>query len=64
MKWKSRDYYGQYIVNGEVKDIGFTTLDVVCKTLNCQFGDILEYVEEDDKFFHLTNYESMFFSGN
>lgn len=34
--------------NAKAKAIRFSTLDAICKTLNCQPGDILEYVEEDD----------------
>ena len=32
--------------NGKAKAIRFTTLDAICKALNCQPGDILEYREE------------------
>ncbi|WP_415980734.1 helix-turn-helix domain-containing protein [Faecalicoccus pleomorphus] len=32
---------------GKVKAIRFSTLDAICKVLECQPGDILEY--EDDK---------------
>ncbi|GAF66136.1 helix-turn-helix domain-containing protein [Alkalihalobacillus trypoxylicola] len=32
---------------GKVKAIRFSTLDAICKTLNCQPGDILEYVEDE-----------------
>lgn len=31
--------------NGKAKAIRFTTLAGICKALNCQPGDILEYVE-------------------
>lgn len=31
---------------GKVKAIRFSTLDAICKTLECQPGDILEYVED------------------
>jgi len=31
--------------NGKGKAIRFSTLDRLCKELNCQPGDILEYVE-------------------
>lgn len=31
----------------EGKPISFVNLDKLCKLLNCQPGDILEYVEED-----------------
>ncbi len=34
--------------NGKAKAIRFSTLDAICKSLNCQPGDILEFVEEDD----------------
>ena len=33
--------------NNNAKAIRFSTLDAICKALNCQPGDILEYVEED-----------------
>lgn len=33
---------------GKVKAIRLSTLDAICKTLRCQPGDILEYVEEDE----------------
>ena len=33
--------------NGKAKAIRMETLDKICKALNCQPGDILEYVEED-----------------
>ena len=32
---------------GKAKAIRFTTLDAICKVLNCQPGDILEYTETD-----------------
>ena len=32
---------------GKVKAIRFSTLDAICKVLNCQPGDILEYVDSD-----------------
>ena len=32
--------------NNKAKAIRFSTLDEICKALNCQPGDILEYVEE------------------
>lgn len=31
---------------GKAKAIRFSTLEAICKTLNCQPSDILEYVEE------------------
>ena len=33
--------------NGKVKGIRFSTLEAICKVLDCQPGDILEYREED-----------------
>ncbi|MFD2829147.1 helix-turn-helix domain-containing protein [Corticicoccus populi] len=33
---------------GKVKAVRFSTLDAICKALDCQPGDILEYVEEDE----------------
>ena len=32
--------------NNKAKAIRFSTLDAICKALNCQPGDILEYVED------------------
>lgn len=31
---------------GKVKAVRFSTLDAICRELNCQPGDILEYVKE------------------
>ena len=31
---------------GKAKAIRFSTLEVICEVLNCQPGDILEYVNE------------------
>ncbi len=33
---------------GKAKAIRFTTLNEICKALECQPGDILEYVEDED----------------
>lgn len=33
---------------GKVKAIRFSTLNEICKVLNCQPGDILEYVEDEN----------------
>lgn len=35
--------------NNKAKAVRFTTLDALCKALHCQPGDILEYVEEQEK---------------
>ena len=31
---------------GKARAVRFSTLEEICKTLNCQPGDILEYTEE------------------
>ena len=31
---------------GKAKAIRFTTLEAICKVLDCQPGDILEYIDE------------------
>ena len=33
--------------NNRAKAVRFTTLDALCKALNCQPGDILEYVPDE-----------------
>ena len=33
--------------NGKAKAIRFTTLDKICEVLECQPGDILEYINDD-----------------
>ncbi|MBQ6301887.1 MAG: helix-turn-helix transcriptional regulator [Bacteroidales bacterium] len=33
---------------GKVKGVRFTTLDAICKALDCQPGDLLEYLPEGD----------------
>lgn len=33
--------------NGKAKAIRFSTLECICKELNCQPGDILEYIDND-----------------
>ncbi|MBS1755075.1 MAG: helix-turn-helix transcriptional regulator [Ferruginibacter sp.] len=32
---------------GKAKGIRFDTLEAICKSLNCQPGDVLEYVAEE-----------------
>lgn len=34
--------------NGKAKAIKISTLDSICRALQCQPGDILEYVEEEE----------------
>ena len=33
--------------SGKAKAIRFSTLDEICKVLNCQPGDILEYMDDE-----------------
>ena len=35
-------------MTGKAKAIRFTTLDAICKELNCQPGDILEYRPDEE----------------
>ena len=37
-----------YLKTGNVNAVRFSTLNAICKVLNCQPGDILEYVEGED----------------
>jgi putative transcriptional regulator len=32
---------------GKARAVRFSTLEAICKALNCQPGDILEFVEKD-----------------
>ncbi|MDF9450583.1 transcriptional regulator [Bacillus toyonensis] len=34
--------------NGKAKAVRFSTLEAICKTLNCQPGDILEYKRDKE----------------
>lgn len=34
---------------GKAKAIRFSTLDAICKALDCQPGDILEYIVEENR---------------
>lgn len=34
--------------NNKAKAVRFSTLDAICRVLECQPGDILEYVEDDE----------------
>ena len=36
------------IKTGKISAIRFSTLDAICKVLDCQPGDILEYTPSDD----------------
>ncbi|WP_329178339.1 helix-turn-helix transcriptional regulator [Streptomyces decoyicus] len=33
--------------NGRAKAVRFTTLDAICRTLDCQPGDVLRWVPDD-----------------
>ena len=35
--------------SGKVKGVRFETLDKICKTLECQPGDILEFKNQEDE---------------
>ncbi|MDE5823225.1 MAG: helix-turn-helix transcriptional regulator [Lachnospiraceae bacterium] len=35
--------------NNKAKAVRLSTLDAICKALQCQPGDILEYVESDEE---------------
>ena len=45
------------IKTGRIKAIRFSTLDGICRVLNCQPGDIMEYIPDDEV-------EGMFKFGN
>ncbi|GAA1450057.1 helix-turn-helix transcriptional regulator [Nocardiopsis tropica] len=34
--------------NGRAKAVRFTTLDAICRTLECQPGDVLRWVPDDE----------------
>lgn len=34
---------------GKVRGVRFATLEAICKFLDCQPGDLLEYVPDEDK---------------
>ena len=35
--------------NNKAKAVRFTTLNAICKALDCQPGDILEYAQDEDE---------------
>ena len=35
--------------NNKAKAIRFSTLEAICRELNCQPGDIIEYCEDDER---------------
>lgn len=37
------------IKTGKIAAIRFSTLNGICKALDCQPGDILEYIEDDEE---------------
>lgn len=41
---------------GKAKAIRFSTLEAICKELNCQPGDILEY--QDEEKYNITHFKS------
>ncbi|OUO88611.1 transcriptional regulator [Gordonibacter sp. An230] len=38
------------IKTGKIKAIRFSTLNAICKVLECEPGDILKYIDDDDDF--------------
>lgn len=34
--------------NGKAKGMKFSTLDAICRALNCQPGDVLQWVDENE----------------
>ena len=36
------------LTTGKARAVRFSTLDAICKVLNCQPGDILEYRDEEE----------------
>lgn len=41
---------------GKAKAIRFSTLEAICKALDCQPGDILEYVKEENSNFSYSTF--------
>ena len=37
------------IKTGKISAVRFSTLNGICKALDCQPGDILEYIEDDEE---------------
>lgn len=37
------------IKTGKISAIRFSTLNGICRVLNCQPGDVLEYVDDDEE---------------
>jgi putative transcriptional regulator len=37
------------IKTGKISAVRFSTLNAICRALNCQPGDILEYAPDDDE---------------
>ncbi len=33
--------------NNKAKAVRFSTLDAICKALNCELGDIVEFIDEE-----------------
>ena len=43
---------------GKAKAIRFSTLEAICKVLDCQPGDILEYTEDSNTEIIITNHKN------
>ncbi|MEC0167490.1 helix-turn-helix transcriptional regulator [Paenibacillus graminis] len=37
------------LYNEDTDGVKFPTLDLICKALNCKVGDIIEYIDEEDR---------------
>lgn len=48
-RWVSPRPNLSILKTGKAKAIRFSTLDAICKALDCQPGDILEYREEESQ---------------
>jgi putative transcriptional regulator len=46
------------IKTGKISAIRFSTLNAICSTLKCQPGDILEFVDDDNKSIRETETDS------
>lgn len=38
-----------FLATGKAREIRFDTLNKLCKTLNCQPGDLLKYIPDDEE---------------
>lgn len=45
------------IKTGKVQGVRFSTLEAICETLDCQPGDILEFVKDEDEIRHRKDHD-------